>query len=264
MLSDDIRKKIASCDYTMNSGRYQTRDGKIYSRVTSILSMIRFDDGILDKWRKKMTINDFCKRIDMQGVYKGNKVFNEFSKSLSAADDYTFASAAFGTKVHNWIESYMNTGVFQILSTDEYASVGICSESVKKFLIENNISPSSVEIVKPELFVYSQKYGYAGSADFVCGRGDSYYLFDWKTSNRYRVNYALQLSAYAHAIEELYGIHIKKATCVVFNKEIVGYEKHTLSDEELKYYFELFKTCLVLHNFIKGYPVPAMEIGFKE
>ena len=263
MLSEEILKKIAETDYTMNSGRYQIRSGKIFSRVTSIISMIKFDDGALDKWRKKMTINDFCKRIDMHGVYKGNKVFDEFSKALAAADDYTFASAAFGTKVHAWLEHFFNTGTFQILSTDEYADIGICSESVKKFLTESNINPSTVEVVKPELFVYSEKYGYAGSADFVCGKGDNYYLFDWKTSNRYRINYALQLAAYAQAIEELYGIHIKKGTCVVFNKETVGYEKHTYSDEDLRYYFELFKACLVMHNFIKGYPLPNISINME-
>jgi len=264
MISEELRQKIALADYTMVNGRYQNRAGRLFSRVTSIIGMIKFDDGALDKWRKKMTINDFCKRIDMHGVYKGNKVFEEFSKALGAADDFTFASAAFGTKVHQWIETYMKTGQFPILPTDEYANVGICSESVKKFFTETGISPKTVDVIKPELFVYSDTYGYAGSADFVCAKNNNVYLFDWKTSNRYRINYALQLAAYANAIEELYGLHVKKSTCVVFSKEKVSYETHTYSDKDLEYYFELFKACLVMHNFVKNYPIPNVGIKFEE
>lgn len=260
MISEEIRKKIETTDYTMMNGRYQNRAGRLFSRVTTIIGMVKFDDGFLEKWRKKMAIKDFCNRIDMHGIYKGDKVFEEFSKALGAADEYTFSSASFGTKVHKWIEDYMLTGTFPILPTDEYANVGMCVESVKKFLTDAKISPTAVEVIKPELFVYSEKYGYAGSADFVCAKNDNVYLFDWKTSNRYYINYALQLAAYAKGIEELYGLHIKKASCVVFGKEKVEYDVHTYTDTELDYYFELFKACLVMHNFVKHYPIPNVSI----
>lgn len=260
MLSQELIQKIASTDYTMNGGQYQIRSGRLFARVTSVLSAIKFDDGALDKWRKRLQIKAFSQQIDMHETYKGNKVFDAFSSALSAPDDFTFASAAFGTKVHVWLETFMKTGVFPELLSDEYANVGICSESVKKFLADTDISPTTVEVIKPELFVYSDKYGYAGSADFVCMRNGKVYLFDWKTSNGYREQYGLQLAAYAQAIEELYGLHVEKGTCVVFNKDKVGYETHTITDKQLAYNFELFKACLVMYNFIKKTSIPDTTI----
>ncbi len=264
-LSEEIRKKIASTDYTFNKGKYQTRSGKLYSRVTSVLSMIKFDDGTLDKWKKKMQIKDFSNRISLQGTYKGTQVFTEFSQALDYPETYMTSSANFGTKVHAWIEQYMDTGEFPpIPENDAYADVSICLKSVQKFFIDNDISPKTVEVVKPELFVYSDKYGYAGSADFVCIRDGKVYLFDWKTSNGYRMQYGLQLAAYAKAIEELYGLHVHKATCVVFAKDKIGYDTHVNGEKELDFYFELFKACLVMHNFVRHQPIPDMQVEFKE
>lgn len=264
MISSELKRKIASTDYTMNKGRYQTRDGKVYSRVTSVLGMIKFDEGFLETWRKKMAINDFSKRIDIRGTYKGAQIFDEFSAAMNAADVYTSNSATFGTKVHECIEKYMLTGVFPEPPKDDYADVSLCLKSVQKFLLDFDISPKTVEVVKPELFVYSKLYGYAGSADFVCMRGNDTYLFDWKTSNSYRIQYALQLAAYAKAIEELYGLHIKKGNCIVFGKDHVGYEPHSYTDKELDYYFELFKACLTMHNFVKNIPIPYMTIKMEQ
>lgn len=261
MISDEIKQKIAMTDYTFHNGQYKIRDGRLFSRVTSVIGMIKFDDGALDIWRKKMQIRDFTKRIDIHGTYKGSKVFDEFALAMDSADTYMKSSASFGTRAHAWIEEYMKTGEYPpIPESDAYANIEMCLRSVQKFFIDSGISPSTVEVIKPELFVYSEKYGYAGSADFLCGRGENIYLFDWKTSNSYRIQYAIQLAAYAKAIEELYGLHVNKGNCVVFNKEKPGYDVHTYSDKELDFYFELFKACLIMHNFVKNYPIPNMSV----
>ena len=265
ILTDEIKAKIASTDFTFHKGQYQIRSGRLFARVTSVLSMIKFDDGTLEKWKQRMQVKSFSEAIDLQGTYRGLDVMRTFSSALEAPDVYTNGSANFGTHVHAWIEQYMNDGKFPPLpEKEEYADIRICLKSVQKFFMENDLSPQTVEVVKPELFVYSDKYGYAGSADFVCIRGDKAYLFDWKTSNGYRINYALQLAAYAKAIEELYGLHIYKGTCVVFGKDRVAYDAHVNDEKMINFYFELFKACLVMHNFIKHQPIPDMEIAFKE
>lgn len=265
ILTDEIKAKVASTDYTFQKGQYQIRSGRLFSRVTSVLSTIKFDDGALDRWKKRMQVKAFSDRIDLQGSYKGVQVFNEFSAALDYPETYMNSSANFGTNVHAWIEKYMETGEFPPLPEGEtYADINMCLKSVQKFFMENDLSPKTVEVVKPELFVYSNKYGYAGSADFVCVRGDKCYLFDWKTSNGYRVNYALQLAAYAKAIEELYGLHVYKGNCVVFAKDRVSYETHPQDEKMLDFYFELFKACLIMHNFVKHMPIPDMSVNMKE
>ena len=253
---EEIKEKIKNTSFTIRNGKYVLRTGTEYSRVTSVLGIAKFDNGFLDLWKNKIITKDFTNNINSGETYLGNDVLNIFNKAMSAPDQVLKNAAFFGTSVHLFIEHYLTYGEFQEVHKDQKELIGTCLESVKKFLLDFSINKDTINIVKPEMFVYSDKYRYAGSADFVCEKNNEFYLFDWKTSNGIREQYKCQLAAYAFALEETFNIHIKKATCVKFNKDSVGYEKVTLDEEALKYYFSLFLSCLMLYFFINKLPIP--------
>lgn len=63
-------------------------------------------------------------------------------------------------------------------------------------------------------------FGYTGTFDQLAIIGGQYVLIDWKTSYKEKPDYQLadyrqQLGGYAQAIEQMYGIEIDRALCVI-------------------------------------------------
>jgi PD-(D/E)XK nuclease superfamily protein len=54
-----------------------------------------------------------------------------------------------------------------------------------------------------DLTVFSEKFGYAGTIDYICKVGDEVYLIDFKTSAQVWPEYELQVSAYKQALVEM-------------------------------------------------------------
>jgi len=61
----------------------------------------------------------------------------------------------------------------------------------------------------PEIFVYSNKYGYAGTADLICAIDNEMWLVDFKTSKAIYDEYGLQVRAYGYAFEEMTGTKVR-------------------------------------------------------
>lgn len=250
-LIEQVRAKEREIQHTTEYGRYVIKNVGKFARVTSVLKAVNFDNGSLQKWRDKMATESFQKSIPMSGEIPAKQAHEAFVKSLTAGDDLAKSAAEFGTKVHEWLETYAIQGGFPEREPDPYSPYYQVFQSVKKFVADFGLGTPAVEIVKPELFLY-HSLGYAGTADLVVMRGNKFYLIDYKATNSLKASYLLQLAAYSAAIKELYGLDIEKATLIRFSKKATEYERLPVSKEELATYFEMFKMCLMFYKFIQN------------
>ena len=67
--------------------------------------------------------------------------------------------------------------------------------------------------------VYNREHKYAGTVDAVGRIGGNLCVMDFKTSNAIRKEYYLQVSAYAKAIEDIYGEPVDVCYILRFDKK---------------------------------------------
>lgn len=103
-------------------------------------------------------------------------------------------AANIGTMIHEWIEQWITgknpktpINIMMKLATDKFL------EWVKE---------NKVEFVDSERIVYSRKWGYAGTLDFIATINGKFVLGDFKTSTGIYDEYWLQVAAYEQAYRE--------------------------------------------------------------
>ena len=109
-------------------------------------------------------------------------------KSTDAADKGKF--------VHEWCESYIKGEDPKLPVNTELRN------AVSKFL--EWVNTNNVEFLETEKIVYSQKYNYAGTLDFIAKVNGKIMLGDFKTSTGIYDEYFFQTSAYQQAYLEEY------------------------------------------------------------
>jgi len=102
------------------------------------------------------------------------------------------AAASRGTNVHHIIESLGDKN-----PTEEQLKI----PQIQAFVKFKKDIP--YKLLESEKTVYSLKYKYAGTLDGVIEVGDRKMIIDWKTSKSVHDSYALQITAYKHALAEL-------------------------------------------------------------
>lgn len=136
--------------------------------VTTILA-VRANPG-LDAWRERVGAEEAHKRQQ--------------------------ESSELGTKVHESVEYYLNTGSNVLWMGDtpfDFMGRGFLAW-VDKY------RPT---LTKPEVFLQSDLHEYCGTADLICEIEGEQWLIDFKTSSHIRPEYALQLAAYEQAWAEM-------------------------------------------------------------
>jgi hypothetical protein len=99
-----------------------------------------------------------------------------------------------GTMIHKWVEGYIK---------GENPPMPInkdLQEAVKRFLMW--VAKHKVKFLLSEQQVYSQKFNYTGTLDFVCVVDGKMYVGDLKTSSGVYPEYMVQTAAYRYAREE--------------------------------------------------------------
>lgn len=160
---------------------YQRSEGVYYPSVTSILSAMPADPFFL-QW--------------IQDVGKNSELIRD-------------KAAREGTQVHEGIEKLLKGEKLDWV--DEYGNARY-NLTVWKMLLKfqdfyNLVKPQTLA---SEMFLYSDKYQYAGTTDYLCQVANETWLIDFKTSNHIGLSYDLQLAAYAKALEELRGIKVDR------------------------------------------------------
>jgi len=209
------------------TGKVYTLNGKSYCRVTKTLSIIS-KNGLFG-WYMHV------------GKKKAEKIIKD--------------RQVLGTQVHS---------IFEHILLGDWKDPGNLKDEVKedvklfKFFKYN----TSLEYDALEQRLWSDKHGYAGTADFIgkysthkpyCVRGhnrdfkDDLVIGDWKTSRDIYDDYWLQLAAYAMAFYELTGIKVKGAFIAQFRNGYIKVKER--SWEELEELFEVYKATLTLYKW---------------
>lgn len=82
------------------------------------------------------------------------------------------------------------------------------------------LASSGIHMVLGDTAVASVKDEFGGKLDALGWDDNGYVILDWKTSSGIYDEYALQVSAYAAAFEETYGVPVRRAIIVRFDKKV--------------------------------------------
>jgi len=161
-----------------------------------------------------------------------------------------------GTTVHNLFERTLKGEAFNLGTYEKEIQEDL--ELFNEFRINTCIVPEALE-----QRLWSNKYGYAGTADFLGEyKSNKKYLVrgwkanfpkgakvvgDWKTSADIYPTYFLQLAAYIMAFEELTGIKLAGGFIAQFRNGKVRIKEKTYA--ELKIEFKAYLHALALYKW---------------
>lgn len=240
-----------------SSVRY-TIDGKRATGVTTILGAIN-KPALID-WSAKMAYLDCAENNhsyeEIQRIIK-DKDYAHKKRSEAAMD--------VGTLAHADVEKYIRhkigeAGYEDFIINPETAHIvqpfidwaeGRVPVKAKTYRYDKNsieIAPTTIKFLRAEQSVFSPKYFYAGTFDFLCEIDGKKYICDFKTSTGiYGREYFYQTAAYRNAIGELgWGTDVEGSIIIRSGKEGADLEvKHSLSYEQD---FKAFKAAYVIYK----------------
>jgi hypothetical protein len=161
---------------------YATPDGNAVASVTTILDATK-DKSHLIAWRKRV------------GEKKAQEIVTE--------------AASVGTRMHKYLEDYVETGEWPQPGSNPYAQQAHGMAQVIKDQVMDDVVVwgSEVNLYMPQM--------YAGTTDLVGTYKGQPAIMDFKQTNKPKklewvVDYFLQLTAYAEAHNEIYGTDIRE------------------------------------------------------
>lgn len=161
---------------------YETPDGNAVASVTTILDATK-DKTHLIAWKKRV------------GEQKAQEIVTE--------------AAGVGTRMHKYLEDYIDTGEWPQPGSNPYAQQAHNMAQI----IKDNVM-DDVEVWGSEVNLYMPNM-YAGTTDLVGTYKGQPAIMDFKQTNKPKkvewvVDYFLQLTAYAEAHNEIYGTNIRE------------------------------------------------------
>ena len=183
------------------TSRFYTVNDSPYDRVTSVLNVI--NKPALVPWAIRTTTEKFRSVMEDSVNTTIDPVWIE--EALQAAKDYpdevSEAAADKGSEIHTAIEEFVNRGV--------WPADGLIKQCVLAYHEWSRSNP--MEPVASEFTVWSPTEYYAGTIDEVCLLPNGHYgVIDFKTGGAYP-EAALQVAAYANALEELTAVPVDSA-----------------------------------------------------
>ena len=171
---------------------YQCPDGNAVASVTTILDSTKDKTHLLE-WRKRVG-EETAKRI-------------------------TKEASGMGTRMHKYIENYINDGSWGTPGSNPYSQQAFKMAQV----VHNNALKDVDEIWGSEITVYYPGL-YAGATDLVGIYDGRESIVDFKQSNKPKrkewiEDYFLQLAAYAMAHNYVYGTNIQSGIILMCTKD---------------------------------------------
>jgi len=164
---------------------YETPDGNAVASVTTILDRTKPEESkqALANWRKRV--------------------------GHAKAQEITTEAAGVGTRMHTYLEKYIETGEWPTPGSNPFAQQAHGMAQV----IKDNVM-DDVEVWGSEVALYMPQL-YAGTTDLVGTYKGQPAIMDFKQTNKPKkvewvVDYFLQLVAYAEAHNEIYGTEIRE------------------------------------------------------
>jgi len=192
--------------------KYDCGEGVPVPSVTTILDATKDKTHLLE-WRKRV------------GEQKATAITTE--------------AASRGTRIHRYIETYIETGAWPIHGSNPYAEHAHKMATVIKVHALDDIT----EIWGSEVPLYIPNL-YAGTTDLVGVYKGQQAICDFKQSNKPKKgewieDYFLQMTAYALAHNEVYGTDIKHGHIFMCSQNL-EYQQFDLSPEPDPYFNRTF------------------------
>jgi genome maintenance exonuclease 1 len=192
--------------------KYETPGGTPVASVTTILGETK-DKTHLIEWRKRV------------GEQKAQEITTEAS--------------GVGTRMHKYLEDYIDTGAWPVPGSNPYAQQAHqMASTIKTHALDdvNEIWGSEVPLYVPSL--------YAGTTDLVGVYKGNAAILDFKQTNKPKKgewveDYFLQLTAYALAHNEVHGTDIKHGHIFMCSRAL-EYQQFDLSPEPDPYFKRTF------------------------
>jgi genome maintenance exonuclease 1 len=203
---------------TLNGSRkYMTPDGFAVPSVTTILEATKPEEAkkALANWRKSI----------------GTKKANEITKESSGR----------GTRLHKWLEDYINTSIIGDPGSNPYSQQ---SHLMAQSIIEKGLTNCN-EFWGTEVSLYYPEM-YAGTTDLVGIHNGSEAIMDHKQANKMKKrewieDYFIQTCAYATAHNQVWNTSIRKGVIFMCTKDN-EYQEFIIEGKEFDHYVnEWFK-----------------------
>jgi hypothetical protein len=239
-----------------NNGHRYEIDGKDIVGVTTILRTVIAKEAITG-WAVKTTADYILNNYNWENICYTKEELIKLVEDAKKEHRVKKESAAdIGTRAHKWIETYIKAkiGSLDIPPLPEEPDL---IDAVKGFLSWEQSNKVTFEA--SEKPVYSRKFDYCGTLDFIAVVNGKRILGDIKTSNAiYPESYYLQVAAYRYAYEEEHPeskidgmliIRIPKDTKSTF--EIRSVNDYQDNATAFIYAVHLYKQVSKLKNFAK-------------
>jgi hypothetical protein len=200
--------------------------------VTTVLGVIGKGDGLL-QWGVNTAI-DFL-RNRLVGALTQEEMDAAFADAKYAHRRIKEEAATAGTLAHKWAEAYL---VGNELPLPENEQAARACNAAKAWLASHSWQTQNVE-----RRIYSRKYNYAGTLDYLALIDGERCLCDWKTSKRLYDEYRFQTAAYVQALEEE-GEAVSGRWLVRIDKESGDFEAIYSPPEEQEKDFKVFESAL--------------------
>lgn len=173
-------------------GHKYSVNGKPVKSVTQVLKII--DKPKLVNWAARMAVETVKEEIQANQSYDEVQLMSIFEKAQKAHYQNKIDAGNVGTFVHNWVEDYISSK-HPVLPKNEQLQ-----KSIQKFLDWEK--EYKVRFLLSEQQVYSKKYNYTGTLDFICEIEGKLYIGDLKTSSGIYPEMLIQTAAYRFARTE--------------------------------------------------------------
>lgn len=163
-----------------------------------------------------------------------------------SAENNLREAGEFGTKAHEYFE--------KLLLGEEITPLETHAEHVERF--RTWINSHNVKPLHLEKTLFSERFGYAGTCDFIghittCAdprcckddKGEMFVIADWKTSRSFNISFGWQLAAYRYAAIEM-GLIDESCGMIGVHLPRTGSGIKTLNYEHYEFCFRQFLICL--------------------
>jgi hypothetical protein len=209
--------------------------------VTGVLSVI--GKPMLVPWAAKVTTEKLAELFKPGVSYNEIEIKQMLDTAKRAHYDQKTTAGDIGTLVHKTLEQIIKGENPSLPVHDE------ARNAVQRFIDWRD--ENKVEFLMSEQPVYSKKYKYAGTLDFICKINGKLMVGDIKTSNQiYKVEMGAQMAAYKMAREEEFkNEHYQGCILVRVGKKDAEFETWTIDDVSI--YEKIFLTAMWLFKEIK-------------